>query len=93
MEAVWEKRRKKMAVPWQVMNKIRSELRERLGWKSDQGKKHDTGEDVFIDETFFTFDRDTQQIVSNRKFRDENTGEYFHLIFDSMGNLIKKHRD
>ncbi|MFH1010719.1 MAG: hypothetical protein V1784_05735 [bacterium] len=62
-----------MAVPWQVMNQIRSELRKVV--------------DEEVDESFFTYDRDTGQIVSNRKI-----GGY-HFIFDASGNLIKKHRD
>ena len=62
-----------MAVPWQVMNRIRSKVREIAG------------EDV--DESFFTFDRSTNQIVSNKKI-----GGY-HFIFDADGNLIKHHRD
>ncbi len=81
-----------MALPWGVINKIRSELRHRLGWKGsgDSGMDED-GEKVVIDERFFTFDRDTQQIVSNVKFMDYNLGKFVHLIFDASGNLIKQH--
>ena len=80
-----------MALPHAVINKIRSELRHRLGWESDKGVRDD-GEKVVIDERFFTFDRDTQQVVSNVRFKDYNTGEFVHLIFDASGNLIKKHK-
>jgi len=62
-----------MGVPWQVMNRIRSELRKVV--------------DEEVDESFFTFDRDSGQIVSNRKI-----GGY-HFIFDGEGNLIKQHRE
>ena len=62
-----------MAVPWQVMNRIRSALRQVT--------------DEEVDESFFTYDRDTGQIVSNRKI-----GGY-HFIFDADGNLIKRHRE
>lgn len=61
-----------MAVPWQVMNRIRSELRKVV--------------DEEVDESYFTYDRDTGQIVSNREI-----GGY-HFIFDVDGNLIKQHR-
>ncbi len=81
-----------MALPHAVINKIRSELRHRLGWKSGGERAVlDDNENVVVDERFFTFDRDTQQIVSNVKFMDYNSGKFVHLIFDASGNLIKQH--
>lgn len=92
-----------MAVPWNVMNKIRSKLREVLKpgdpnetvWRVDPGDEKfapdlagkDLTFDQAVDERFFTFDRDNQQIVSNIKFRG------WHFIFDLDGNLIKHHQD
>jgi len=61
-----------MAVPWQAMTNIRRALRRIVG--------NDT-----VDESYFTFDRDTQQIVSNTYLFG------YHWIFDSDGNLIKYH--
>jgi len=40
-----------------------------------------------VDDNFFTYDYDTKQIVSNKKIYGH------HYIFDSDGNLIKKHKD
>jgi len=65
----------KMSVPWQTMNKIRSKLREILG------------EEIIDAETFFTYNRDSDEIVSNRKING------YHFIFNSEGTLIKYHRD
>lgn len=62
-----------MAVPWQVMNRIRAKVRKIVR------------EDV--DESFFTYDRGSGEIVSNQKI-----GGY-HFIFDAEGNLIKQHQD
>lgn len=42
-----------MAVPWQIMNKIRSKVREVVGQN--------------VDDNFFTYDRSSSQIVSNQK--------------------------
>lgn len=58
----------------QVMNKIRSHVRRAVG-------------DTVLDESFFTYDYDTQQIVSNQKIQG------YHFIFDYDGNLIKHHRE
>ncbi|MCK5019100.1 MAG: hypothetical protein KAS32_18715 [Candidatus Peribacteraceae bacterium] len=58
----------------QAMTKIRKKVREVVG--------HDN-----VDESFFTHDRDTNQIVSNSKI------DGVHFIFDVDGNLIKSHRD
>jgi len=63
-----------MANTQQTMNKIRSQIRAIVG-------------NEVIEESFFTWDRDTQQIVSNRKI------DGWHFIFDYQGNLIKKHQD
>ena len=63
-----------MSVPWQAMNKIRSKVREVVGRDN-------------VDESFFTYDRSTGQIVSNKKI------DGYHFIFDTDGNLIKQHRD
>lgn len=62
-----------MAVPWQIMNKIRSKVRDIVGEE--------------VDESFFTFDYDSGEIVSNQKI-----GGY-HFIFNSDGELIKQHQD
>ena len=51
-----------------VMHKIRSQIR------------HCT--DALVDESFFTWDRDTQQIVSNREI------DGWHFVFDMDGNEI-----
>lgn len=58
-----------MAVPWQAMNRIRSKVRQIVGKD--------------VDDSFFTFDRSTNQIVSNEKIGGR------HFIFDANGNLIK----
>ncbi len=64
-----------MALPHQTLNRIRSKIRSILG------------ENTKIEESFFTYDRDTKQIVSNKKI------ENWHFIFDLDGNLIKQHQD
>ncbi|KOR31187.1 hypothetical protein TI04_02210 [Achromatium sp. WMS2] len=63
-----------MANITQTMKNVRSKLREILG-------------NQIVEESFFTCDHDTKQIVSNKKI-----GSY-HFIFDLYGNLIKKHKD
>lgn len=55
------------------MNKIRSKVRDIVGEE--------------VDESFFTFDYDSGEIVSNQKI-----GGY-HFIFNSDGELIKQHQD
>lgn len=82
-------------LPWNVMNKIRSNIRRVLGHKdysnysyTRNGKVVAEGSfDTIVTEDFFTFDHDTQQIVCNTKI------DGYHFIFDSDGNLIKHHRD
>jgi hypothetical protein len=63
-----------MGAPWNVMNKIRSTLRGNLG------------RDIVDIDRFFTYDRQTKQIVSNQKING------WHFIFDGNGNLIKQHQ-
>jgi len=63
-----------MANVQQTMNKIRSKIRDIVG-------------NEIVEERFFTWDRDTQQIVSNQKIGGR------HFIFDYEGNLIKTHDD
>lgn len=58
----------------QAMTKIRAKVREIVGRAN-------------VDESFFTHDRDSNQIVSNRKI------DGVHFIFDIDGNLIETHRD
>jgi hypothetical protein len=58
----------------QAMNKIRKKVREVVGKEN-------------VDESFFTFDRDSGRIVSNRKIMGH------HFIFDQDGELIKYHYD
>jgi hypothetical protein len=58
----------------QAMTKIRKKVREIVGRDN-------------VDESFFTHDRDTNQIVSNQKI------DGVHFIFDGDGDLIKSHRD
>lgn len=58
----------------QAMTKIRKKIRDTVGVSN-------------VSESFFTHDRDTNQIVSNQKI-----GSY-HFIFDMDGNLIKQHND
>lgn len=69
-----------MAVPHQTMQQIRKKLRNILG------------DNVQLDEQFFTYDRDSSQIVSNRKIKGAD-GRYHHFILDLDGNIIKHHRD
>lgn len=64
-----------MSVPWQAMNRIRSKVRDIVR------------DSVDVDDSFFTYDYDTHQIVSNRKIGGH------HFIFDSDGNLIEDHVD
>lgn len=63
-----------MANTQQTMNKIRSKLRSIVG-------------NEVVEDNFFTWDRDTQQIVSNKKISG------YHFIFDYDGNIIKQHTD
>lgn len=74
-----------MAVPWKVMTKIRNAILRQVG--GEDNWTTETGETVKISERFFTYDRDSGQIVSNVKFNGT------HFIFDLDGNLIKVHRD
>lgn len=79
-----------MAVPWKIMTRIRSKLVHELGWEVGDIIDFTDGEvavldDQFVDR-FFTFDRDTQQIVANVNLNG------WHFIFDQDGNMIKKHR-
>lgn len=77
-----------MAVPWKIMTKIRKKVYDITQGIGDIWYNSDTGEPVgTLDERFFTFDRDTQQIVSNGKING------YHFIFDLDGNLIKYHKD
>lgn len=64
-----------MANPQQTLNKVRSHVRRVVG------------DSVEIEDYFFTFDRDSQQIVTNRKIGG------WHFIFDLEGNEIKRHED
>jgi|GEM_PF-1610851 len=64
-----------MSVPWQAMNRIRSKVRQIVR------------DEVTVDDSFFTFDHDTNHIVSNRKI------DGHHFIFDADGNLIEDHPD
>lgn len=66
-----------MAIPHQVLNKIRHKIRGVVG------------NQVEIEDYFFSFDRDTGQIVSNRKIGG------WHFIFDLEGNELeyKRHQD
>lgn len=65
-----------MANTQQTMKKIRSKIRRVVG------------DDVELEDHFFTFDRQTQQIVTNRVIGG------WHFIFDLEGNEIeeKRHR-
>lgn len=64
-----------MANTQQTLKKIRSRVRRTVG------------DDVHIDDRFFTFDRDSQRIVTNQKIAG------LHFIFNLEGDLIKTHRD
>jgi len=64
-----------MANTQQTLNKIRSHIRRTIG------------KDVEIEESFFTFDYDSQRIVINRKI------DGWHFIYDLEGNEIKSHKD
>lgn len=88
-----------MAVPWQVMNKMRGKIKSIVNWgSSTHGSPTDVGEraiwgdrikidEQLLDDRFYTFDRDSKQIVSNYKING------YHFIFDLEGNLIKHHKD
>lgn len=87
-----------MAVPWQTMNKMRGKIKEVVSWKGETATASEPGEreiwgekynvdDQLLDDRFYTFDRDSQQIVTNYKTNG------FHFIFDLEGNLIKHHKD
>ena len=71
-----------MAEEWQVMNKVRSKIRKVM---------REAGiENVVNEDSFCTWDRDTQQVVFNYKQGGSPT---IHCIYDRDGNLIKKHID
>ena len=63
-----------MANLQQTLNRVRSKIRKVVG-------------DVADKDTFFTFDRDSKNIVTNQKI------DGYHYIFNLDGDLIKKHRD
>lgn len=75
-----------MAVPWKVMTKIRHAVMRECGWTENTKIVLESGEEITIEEKFFTLDRDSNQIVSNITFKK------WHFIFDLEGNLIKKHQ-
>lgn len=64
-----------MANTQQTLKKIRNRIKKVVG------------DDVEIEDYFFTFDRDSQNIVTNRKIGG------WHFIFDLEGNEIKRHQD
>ena len=64
-----------MANTQQTLNKIRSRVRRVVG------------DGIRIDDAFFTFDRDSGRVVTNRKI------DGYHFIFNLEGELIKQHRD
>lgn len=59
----------------QTLNKVRSKIRRVVG------------DNIQLEDYFFTFDRDSQRIVTNRKIGG------WHFIFNLEGDLIKQHQD
>lgn len=64
-----------MANIQQTLGKVRKKIRGILG------------DSVQLEDYFFTFDRDTQSIVTNRKI------DGYHFIFNLDGDLIKQHEE
>jgi len=81
-----------MAKPWKIINRMRSKIRHVLNPSTEIFVERDTGrkyklDDKLLSEDFYTWDYDTQQIVTNRRL------DGWHFIFDLDGNLIKSHKD
>ncbi len=85
-----------MAVPWQVMNKMRSKIKSIINFDSltpcTEEERRIWGDkikvdDQLMDDRFYTYDYDNGQIVTNFKTQG------VHYIFDLEGNLLKKHTD